>query len=212
MMSMQASVGVAVELPLFPLQTVLFPGGLLNLKVFEARYLDLVSVCLREKRSFGVVALRKGKEVRVSGVPRIEWESVGCEAELIDVDSSQVGILRVSCKGGRRFSVVQSRQASDGLHVATVEWIAPDPEQLPATDMVATVKALANAIASMKREGRSPFLEPYHFTDGAWIANRWCELLPISLAARQQLMALTDAKVRLQLVDQFLRSKGVVSD
>src|ERR1041384_4190288 len=92
------------DLPLFPLQTVLFPDGLLSLKVFEARYLDLVGNCLRESKPFGVVALRQGGEV-VAGSGPVAFESRGTLAELIDVDSAQAGILQVRCRGTQRFDV-----------------------------------------------------------------------------------------------------------
>ena len=93
-------------LPLFPLQAVLFPGGLLSLKVFEARYLDLVSTCLRETQPFGVVALRQGSEVRKAGEPVVVLEDIGTTAELLEVDSTQPGILQVRCRGGQRFRTV----------------------------------------------------------------------------------------------------------
>jgi Lon protease-like protein len=76
--------------------------------------------------------------------------------------------------------------------------------------MVDTVKGLANAIATLKAQNQVPFLQPYRFDKAGWVANRWCEILPISLAAKQKLMELSDPLVRLQLVDEFLRSKGVV--
>src|SRR5437764_13493981 len=90
------------ELSLFPLQTVLFPDGLLSLKVFEARYLDLVGSCLRESKPFGVVLLNQGTEVRHPG-DAVSFESIGTVAELMDVDSAQAGILEVRCRGTRRF-------------------------------------------------------------------------------------------------------------
>jgi Lon protease-like protein len=198
-------------LPLFPLQSVLFPEGLLSLKVFEARYLDLIGNCLRESKPFGVVALLRGQEVKRDGEP-VEFEGVGCVAELLDVDSAQPGILQVRCRGGQRFSVIDSQQASNGLWTAQVEYIEPDPQQLPTEDLLGSAKGLANAIQVMKRRNQVPFLEPYRFEDAGWIANRWCEILPIPLAARQKLMELPDALVRLQLVDQFLRQKGILQD
>ena len=198
-------------LPLFPLQSVLFPEGLLSLKVFEARYLDLIGNCLRESKPFGVVALLRGQEVKRDGEP-VEFEGVGCVAELLEVDSAQPGILQVRCRGGQRFSVNDSQQASNGLWTAQVEYIEPDPQQLPTEDLLGSAKGLANAIQVMKRRNQVPFLEPYRFEDAGWIANRWCEILPIPLAARQKLMELPDALVRLQLVDQFLRQKGILQD
>jgi Lon protease-like protein len=197
------------ELPLFPLQTVLFPGGLLSLKVFEARYLDLMSACLRESRAFGVVALRTGTEVQ-GGEAKTAFESVGVLAELLEVDSAQAGILQVRCRGTRRFALSAAHQQGDGLWLATQRLLPDDATIAPPQARHDTVKGLANAIASLKSQGAEPFLPPFRFDDAGWVANRWCEILPISLAAKQKLLELDDPLVRLQLVDEFLRGKGVV--
>jgi uncharacterized protein len=197
------------ETPLFPLQTVLFPGGLLALKVFEARYLDLVGTCLREGKPFGVVSLRRGPEVRRPDAA-VDLERSGVLAELIDVDSAQPGILQVRCRGTQRFEVIATRQQSDGLWLANTRAMPDDEEVAPAADRIDTVRGLASAIATLKAQGAEPFLQPYRFDSAGWVANRWCEILPISTAAKQKLMELPDPSVRLQLVDEFLRSKGVV--
>jgi uncharacterized protein len=199
----------ANELPLFPLQTVLFPGGLLSLKVFEARYLDLMAACLRESRPFGVVALRSGHEVK-RGDESVSFEQTGVFAELIDVDSAQPGILQVRCRGARRFEITTTRQQSDGLWLAGTRTPPEDDTVAPTAAQIETVRGLANAIASLKTQGSEPFLQPFHFESAGWVANRWCEILPISLAAKQKLMELPDPLVRLQLVHEFLRGKGVV--
>jgi Lon protease-like protein len=197
-------------LPLFPLQTVLFPGGLLQLKVFEARYLDLVSSCLREGRGFGVVCLKQGSEVQLPGEKPARFERVGVMASLDEVDSEQPGILRVRCTGGRRFEVLQSQQAANGLWHAAVQWRDDDEVAAPTEALAPSAQALANAIATIEQQGPSPFAEPYRLDDAGWVANRWCELLPVPLAAKQKLMELDEPLVRLQLVDEFLRSKGVI--
>lgn len=199
----------ADPLPLFPLRSVLFPGGLLALRVFEARYLDLVSDCLRSQQPFGVVALKKGGEVRTSS-EQVELEAVGCLAELIEVDAAQPGILAVRCRGTQRFRSGAPQQRDDGLWEAEAELLPDDEPVLPSEALIGSAKGLANAIATLKQQGNLPFLEPYHFDQAGWLANRWCELLPISLAAKQKLMELDDPLVRLKLVDDFLRSKGVV--
>lgn len=198
-----------LDLPLFPLQAVLFPGGLLSLKVFEARYLDLVGTCLREGKAFGVVLIKQGSDVR-AGSDTVVFESTGTVAELLDADSAQAGILQVRCSGTRRFSLKKTRQQSDGLWIGKASLLADDEPVAPAESMLDTVRGLANAIATLKSQGSEPFLQPYRFELAGWVANRWCEILPISLAAKQKLMELPDAQVRLQLVDEFLRSKGVV--
>ncbi|HEX6706233.1 MAG TPA: LON peptidase substrate-binding domain-containing protein [Albitalea sp.] len=199
-----------IELPLFPLQTVLFPDGLLSLKVFEARYLDLMGSCLREGTPFGVVALKQGTEARKVSSDTVNFEAMGTLAQLLDVDSAQAGILQVRCRGKQRFSVRKSRQQDDGLWIARIESLPDDELVAPAEGLLETVKGLANAIATLKAQGSEPFLAPYRFDDAGWVANRWCEILPISLAAKQKLMELPDGQMRLQLVDEFLRSKGVV--
>jgi Lon protease-like protein len=198
-----------VDLPLFPLQAVLFPGGLLNLKVFEARYLDLMAACLREGRPFGVVALRSGNEVR-RGDAVVSFVSFGVLAELLDVDSARPGILQVRCRGTSRFEVTATRQQPDGLWLAGTHALPDDETVAPTQALLDTVRGLANAIASLKSQGTEPFLHPFRFEDAGWVANRWCEILPISLAAKQKLMELPDPLVRLQLVDEYLRGKGVV--
>ncbi|KNZ33603.1 MAG: peptidase S16 [Methylibium sp. NZG] len=205
------------ELPLFPLQTVLFPGGLLSLKVFEARYLDLVATCLRERQVFGVVALKSPAQAPAPASTNADradasadFESTGVVAELIDVDSTRAGILQVRCRGLQRFSLGPRRRQDDGLWLADATALPDDAAVAPAEALLDTVKGLANAIATLKGQGAQPFLQPYRFDSAGWVANRWCEILPISTTAKQRLMELGDPTVRLQLVDEYLRSKGVV--
>ncbi len=198
------------ELALFPLQAVLFPGGLLGLKIFEARYLDLMGVCLREQRTFGVVALRSGGDVHRPDQPAIQFEDIGVQAELIDVDSEQAGILQIRCRGTHRFEVLTRRQQGDGLWLAQVLDLPDDDLVAPAAAHADCVRGLVNAIAELEARQIQPFLEPYRYDDAGWVANRWCELLPIPQPAKQKLMALPDPLLRLQLVDDYLRSKGVV--
>jgi Lon protease-like protein len=199
------------ELPLFPLQSVLFPGAQLTLRVFEVRYLDLVSRCLREQQPFGAICLRQGSEVRISADDAVLLETTGVLAKLEEVDAEQAGVLRVRCLGTRRFEIDEPLQQPDGLWTARAWMIDDDAVVAPPESMVPTVRALANAIGALERKAGSPFIKPYRFDDAGWVANRWCELLPISLAAKQKLMALEDPQMRLRLVDEYLRGKGVVS-
>lgn len=197
-------------LPLFPLQTVLFPGGLLSLKVFEARYVDLVSTCLREQRPFGVVCLLHGSD---AGRGAVRLESVGTLARIDEVDSDQSGILKLRCTGTSRFEITgEAVQQTGGLWVASAEPVEDDPVEHPKSAMLSTVTALAQAIESLRSQDALPFLEPFQLNDAGWVANRWCEILPISLAAKQKLMALESPSIRLRLVDEYLRGKKVISD
>ena len=196
-------------LPLFPLQAVLFPGGLLSLKVFEARYLDLISSSLRERTPFGVIAVRQAVDDGRAHDPNA-FEAVGVVAELLDVDAPQAGILQVRARGLHRFELLGKTLLDDGLWEGKTLPLADDEAVTPSASQLGTVRGLANAIGTLKQQGAEPFLKPFHFEDAGWVANRWCEILPISVAAKQRLMELQDPASRLQLVDEFLRSKGVV--
>lgn len=195
-------------LPLFPLGTVLYPGGLLPLRVFEPRYLDLVSRCLRERIPFGIVGIREGQEV---GREALAIEEVGTLARLDEVDAEQPGLLHVRCSGGARFRRRGAlRQEANGLWVSAIDAIADDPARAPGPAMRHTVDALAQAIRSLAAQGHTPFAEPHRLDDAGWVANRWCELLPISRSAKQKLLELEDPVIRLSLVDGYLRDKKVV--
>ena len=207
---MQDTTTLPDPLPLFPLRMVLFPGAVLGLKVFEARYLDLMSDCLRARSPFGVVCLKAGFEAGRSE-QKVQLESVGVLAHIEDVDAEQSGILRVRCLGGRRFRLTEPAvQRDNGLWVARAEAMPPDTPRLPGPAVLQTVTALAEAIRQLQAQERQPFAEPYRLDDAGWVANRWCELLPVPLEAKQKLLELEDPVIRLSLVDGFLRDKKVV--
>ena len=197
-------------LPLFPLQTVLFPGAVLGLKVFEARYLDLVSECLRGGTPFGVVCLRQGSEVARAGEP-VALERVGTLARIDEVDAEAAGILRLRCRGGSRFVFDGPlSQRANGLWQAKSIALPDDPPRAPGVAMQATVDALAEAIRKLQSQHKLPFRPPFRFDDAGWVANRWCELLPLPLATKQKLLALDDPTIRLSLVDGYLRDRKVI--
>jgi Lon protease-like protein len=198
------------DLPLFPLQSVLFPGGRLSLKIFEVRYLDLMSRCLRDDIDFGVVCLKQGTEVRQTG-QAVRFETVGVLARLRSADSDTPGVLHVLCEGGRRFEFAAAQEQADGLWVAPqAQVLAPDESVRPDARYQATVDALTRTLPVV--DARNPGLigPQRKLDDAGWVANRWCELLPIPLAARQQLMVLNDPQARLGLVHQFLKDRKVI--
>ena len=195
-------------LPLFPLRMVLLPDALLALRVFEARYLDLITDCMRKQRPFGVVCLREGAD---SGRASVTVEDIGTLAHIDEVDAEQAGLLAVRGRGGQRFRITAKPvQRDNGLWVAPVKLMPPDPLRMPGPAMLQTVQALADAIRKLKERDAEPFAAPYRLDDAGWVANRWCELLPIPLPARQKLMELDDPMIRLSLVDGYLRDKKVV--
>lgn len=199
-------------LALFPLGTVLFPDGLLSLRVFEARYLDLITACLRSGGSFGVVTLSQGGEVR-TGTESVRFGTQGCLAELIDCDAPQAGLLQVRCRGTQRFELSGTPQPDhNGLWRADARSVPADAVLAPPVECRAAVRALHNTIRGLKAQGQEPFLEPHRLDDAGWVANRWCELLPIPLGTKQGLMALPEPIARLRLVDSYLRKQAIISD
>ena len=198
------------ELPLFPLQTVLFPGGLLPLKVFEARYLDLISHCLRKRLPFGVACIGQGSELRGVGGDKVRLEPIAVLAHLQDVDAEQPGILKVRCIGGRRVQLGTTWQRPDGLWLATAQTLDDDVAASVPPELDATARALGQAIGSLTAQDQYPFDRPYRLDEAGWVANRWCEILPISVAAKYRLMVLDEPVLRLKLVDEYLRGKGVI--
>ena len=198
------------SLPLFPLQTVLFPEGLLKLRVFEARYLDLATLCLRTGAPFGVVCILEGSEVRQPGDMPVRFEAVGVLAHVRDLDAEQAGILTLRCQGSQRFTLTAPTQRTDGLWLAQAQLQADDDHQQVPPEQSACAKALAHAFTALAAHGHEQFALPHRLDDAGWVANRWCELLPIPMAAKQRLMALDEPLLRLRLVDDYLRGQGVV--
>ncbi len=201
-------------MPLFPLQTVLFPGGHLPLQIFEVRYLDMIGRCQQEQAPFGVVALREGQEVRTPTGANERLEPVGTLAHLLKVDQVQAGLLRIQCQGRQRFTVLSSEQLPHGLWMAEIEVLPPDPWVNVPPDLTAAQTSLQAVLQSMQEQapevlGDWPLQPPFAWTDSGWLANRWAELLPLPLATRQQLMSLDNPLLRLELVCDLLEQHGV---
>ena len=189
---MQPVTSAANELLLFPLRTVLVPGASLGLRVFEARYLDLVCECSRKGTGFGICRL-PGGEARGGGPDAPA--SVGTEALIEDFGSGDDGVLTLRVRGGRRFSVTHARTRDNGLIDGDVEWMAPDPddELRPEHGLLCTL--LVRILDQVGGEhARAP---EACLDDAAWVGWRLAELLPISDAQRQELLELPDPHVRL---------------
>lgn len=197
-------------LPLFPLRTVLFPGGLLPLKIFEARYLDMVTGCLRSGRPFGVVCLTQGAEAGADRGATL-FETTGTLARIEDVDGQQPGILLLRCTGTQRFRLVGAPERErSGLWTGRAETLPDDEPVAPPEDSQPVVDALTEAVSRLASEGIEVMAAPLRFDDAGWVANRWCELLPLDLGARQQLMMLEDPLQRLRVVQDLLRRHKAV--
>lgn len=190
------------ELPIFPLNTVLYPGGVLPLKIFEQRYMTMTAECMREGKPFGVCLIDKGQEVGAPAQPH----SVGVEARIVDWDMQQLGVLHVITRGGSRFRIVDSAVDREGLRRARVLPIADEkPLAVPAAQQ--GLLALLREIVAEVGNERIP--EPHDYDNAVWAGYRYCEVLPIPLAARQKLLELDDAVSRLEIIQQFLQQRGL---
>jgi Lon protease-like protein len=184
------------ETPLFLLNTVLFPGGLLPLRVFEQRYLEMAKSCLREKKPFGVCRIREGAEV---GAPATH-EDIDCLAQILHWDMQQLGLLQIVAQGERRFRVLERRVQGDGLSLATIE-VLPEEADAPPPASFAAGRQLLERIAA--EHGERFFAKPYRFDSSAWVGARLAEVLPLAGPVKQQLLEL-DGPQRLQALQRLI--------
>jgi Lon protease-like protein len=226
---MSAPLSTLTQLPLFPLQSVLFPGGALPLRIFEVRYLDMIGRCHKAGEPFGVVCLSEGSDTRRrapadgSGKPSGDgfaheaFFPVGTLARITRFERPQPGLMMIGCVGTQRFRVQRSEQLKHGLWVADVELIADDSVVAVPDDLHFAREALQGLVRNIEDSiGQSgeagiemPLLEPYRWNDCGWLANRWCDVLPLDAPAKQRLLALDSPVLRLELVADALVQMGI---
>lgn len=205
-----------LSLPLFPLGTVLHPGGSLPLRIFEVRYLDMVRKCQRSGAPFGVVLLTQGSEVSKARAPDAAGETfhaIGTLATLVECSTPQPGLMMVRCTGTHRFQVTRSEKLKHGLWIADVTLLPDDQPVAIPPDLAHVAQALNALIQSLHQRAvpapEMPVQAPYLLDDCAWVANRWCELLPIPAEHKQRLMELDNPLLRLELVSDVLEGAGI---
>jgi Lon protease-like protein len=194
-------VSAAAALPLFPLQTVLFPGGRLPLRIFEQRYLGMAKACLRDGTAFGVCLIREGREVGEPALP----EDIGCTARLVEWDMPQLGVLQVVARGERRFRILGRRVQPDGLALAEIELLDEARD--------APIDAQGDLCARVLRrivDAAPPGLveAPARFDSADWVSARLAELLPLSLASKQRLLEMDAAHDRLEVLRRLISATG----
>lgn len=194
------------KLPLFPLDVVIFPQGLLPLRIFEARYLDMVKDSYRNNSEFGVVAALEGTSYN------FPFCDVGTAVRIVDFDVPEIGLINIRCLAQQRFRVQSAIQQEDGLWVGEVTMIENDQSIGLPEDLLRTADNLQQVIRALLKQGFSedtlPIAQPYRFDDCAWVANRWIELLNIPLVQKQRFLELDSPLVRLELVqDMFMENE-----
>jgi len=194
------------KIPLFPLGTVLFPDGVIALKIFEARYLDMIKQCLREKTEFGVVSIIKNQDVSEEDVS-LSFSKIGTLAQIEDFDPIQPALYMTKSFGTQRFKLLNCKQESSGLWIGEVTLLDNDPLTSISQEHHKVAKLLDEIISVIQSEnllGDAPFKKPYKVDDCGWVSNRLAELLPISLAQKNHLLAQTNPRIRLDLITEII--------
>jgi Lon protease-like protein len=190
-------------IPIFPLGVVLFPGAMLPLRIFEARYMDMAKACLKEASHFGVCLIREGQEVGAPAVP----EEVGCEARIAECDMEELGILKVKAEGLARFRILSREVGKQGLIVGEVEDTVEEPRVADAPGLAECAALLGKVIAGI---GPERFGQPFHYDDATWVSFRLAEILPLRIDVKQKLLELTDATLRIAILHKFMKQQGLV--
>jgi Lon protease-like protein len=186
---------------IFPLNTVLFPGGVLPLNIFEQRYLEMTKICISENRPFGVCLIKEGEEVGTPAVP----QEIGCLARITQWDMPHLGVFHLLTEGTQRFRIMHSNAGKSGLISAAIEILPDDSTVAPQNPLCGEVLK-----AIIEKVGAEHFPSPHRFDDAAWIGYRLSEVLPISLDTRQQLLQIADPQMRLAQLNQILSRQACV--
>jgi len=198
--------------PLFPLGTALFPGGYIALKIFEARYLDMMKRCLRENTLFGVVSILDNKTLDSDSTPTANLSSIGTLAKLEEFDAIQPALYMTKSYGMERFKVLNMKQEPDGLWMGQVELIDADPQIPLPKEHEKVASMLDEIIAIITSEGllgEEAIKIPENRNDCGWVSNRLAELLPISLAQKNHLLAQINPRIRLDLISEVIEDDGL---
>ena len=188
------------DLPLFPLNTVLFPGGRLRLKVFEARYLDMAADCLRLARPFGVCLIKQGGEVGPAALP----ETVGTYARIVTADMDSPGVMRLEVRGEGRFVVAGTRLEANQLLIGQVR----DKDDEPRVPVPADCRTALTFLSALAAQVPDAGLDEIQ-DDATWVGFRLAEVLPLKAGARQAMLEMNDAAKRLEILLEFMRRNGL---
>ena len=185
-------------LPIFPLDTVLYPGALLSLKVFEQRYLDMTKACVRDHTAFGVCRIREGREVGPPAVP----EHIGCSAIITEWEMPHLGVFHLRTRGQAPFRILRHAVQADGLIRADIEWLPEKVGQIDPKLLLLCRRVLEQIIEKI---GGDYFLPPLAYDDPRWISYRLSEILPLPAEEKQTLLALRDDGKRLERLHAHLQ-------
>ncbi len=189
-----------MQVPLFPLNTVLFPGGPLPLRIFEARYLDMISQCMKNDEPFGVLLIREGQEAGMATT-----HTVGTLARITDWYQGSDGLLGITAIGEQRFRLISSTRQDNGLNIGEIEIL----DKEPVTPMPPEYQEMAGILAGVLDDlGRLYESLDRQFDDAGWVTSRFVEILPIDLEEKQRCLEQSDPVERLKIVRALLRESS----
>ncbi len=194
-------------IPLFPLSHGVFPDGMLQLQIFEVRYLDLMKRCHQNQTPFGVAWLRSGKEVQVPGEEPSMY-TYGCLAHIREFEQVQANFYQLVCQGGLRFELTSVKAGPLGVWQGEVSYLPQDPELELPLHLQAHADRLGKVIASAQNQGmidKLPIFAPYQLDQCGWLSNRYAEAMDLEPEIKQQLLGETDPLNRMEAIDQLLK-------
>jgi Lon protease-like protein len=189
-------------LPLFPLGSLVFPGGPLPLRIFEPRYVNLVKRCMQTDTGFGVVLLFRGNE---AGTAESTTAGIGTEVRIVDFDRLPDGLLGITCRGQQRFRILRAWREADGLNMAEVEDLPPPPVTAIPTELRFLAEILERVMPELGEDYAA--LEA-RYDDAQWVSCRLAEVLAMETFERQALLELDDPVARLQMLVAKVRGES----
>lgn len=191
---------MSYSLALFPLQTVVFPGGLLPLRIFEPRYMEMVTQAIADHATFGICAIREGRDID----PAAKHHTLGTRVRVIDWDMPQPGILHIQTQALERFVVRSSHSESNGLRIGEVDDVSAEPPLAVPAEFALAAEILYQIMGEL---GVEKFAQPHDYNNAVWISYRLSEVLPLKLSIRQNLLEMNDSLARLAILTDFLRKQ-----
>ena len=187
-----------MQIPLFPLNVVLFPEGELKLRIFEPRYIDMVSDCLRNDTGFGVCLIQEDKDMSKSA----DFFSMGTYAKIIDWSQMEDGLLGIVIKGEKRFRVKSHKSSKNNLRVGEIDWLSDDDNPMPAS-----YQNFSDLLKEIVVRYELPIGNmPDRFDEANWVSERLAELLPFDLSIKQEILEMNSASNRFEYMEDLLKN------
>ena len=186
----------AVDLPIFPLRTILFPDSKLPLRIFEPRYIDMVSQCMREDSEFGIILSRESTDPKM-----FETYDTGTLAKIIDWDQGEDGLLGITTKGTQKFRLTDLDKQEDGLNVATIEKLVKEEHYRPPKEfenLVILLKAILDDVNIYNKD-------EINLESASWVSFRFAEILPLKIEDKQKCLELEDPILRLNYLQPLIK-------